>query len=98
MTRSRVSIDRSQADRNLHDRSIPLITTANFDQGTQTSTGALSFGGQTVDTEFELVVTEAGAGTSEIPCYKRVGVSSVKRHAIVLVRYRHQNQPWKISK
>ncbi len=50
-----------------NDRSIPLITTANFDQVAKTSTGALSFGGQTVDTEFELVVTEAGAGVSEIP-------------------------------
>ena len=44
----------------------PLITTANFNVQTQASTGALNFGGKTIDTNFELVIVEAGV-TSEIP-------------------------------
>ena len=49
-----------------NDRKIPLITGGNFDEIPQTSTGTLSFGERTVDTEFELVVREVGK-TSEIP-------------------------------
>ncbi len=45
----------------------PLITTANFNVQTQASTGPLSFGGKTIDTNFELVITEAGMITSEVP-------------------------------
>lgn len=45
----------------------PLITTANFNMQTQASTGPLSFGGKTIDTNFELVITEAGVTASEIP-------------------------------
>ncbi len=51
------------------DRTVPatpVVTAANFNVQTQASTGVLSFGGKTIDTNFELVITEAGA-TSEIP-------------------------------
>ena len=44
----------------------PLINRANFNVQTQTSTSVPSFGGKTIDTLFELVITEAGV-TSEIP-------------------------------
>lgn len=43
-----------------------LITGGNFNEITQASTGALDFGDQDVDSEFELVIKEAGI-TSEIP-------------------------------
>ncbi len=48
------------------DRSNPLETSGNFNSETQSSTGALNFGGRTVNSDFELVITEAGQ-TSEIP-------------------------------
>ena len=44
----------------------PLINRANFNVQTQTSTSVPSFGGKTIDTLFELVITQAGV-TSEIP-------------------------------
>lgn len=44
----------------------PLINAANFNVQTQTSTSVPNFGGKTIDTLFELVITEAGV-TSEIP-------------------------------
>ncbi len=47
-------------------RSAELTTRGNFNEVTGNSTGELSFGAQTVDTLFELEITEAGI-TSEIP-------------------------------
>ncbi len=47
-------------------RSVPLTTTVNFNEATETSSGVLSFGAQSVDTLFELSITEDNI-TSEIP-------------------------------
>ncbi|MFO0940004.1 MAG: type VI secretion system tube protein Hcp [Pirellulales bacterium] len=44
----------------------PLVTRASFNVQTQSSTITPSFGGKTIDTNFELVITEAGV-ISEIP-------------------------------